>query len=269
MKLPITIKKRQSGYVLYTIVGILMLTISLLFLFFPFIPQVTSALSAEMLRTYMILGGGCTLFFAFATASFLFGAVSPPVALKITDDGVYDYTVAGVGAGFIPSDAIVSLKVFGDRRNTFLGIKLDGRYPDFLPSNKKVKKELLDNYAAGLPNIIIKQSDIRMEISELMNILLNAYTNEKSDEQTDTEKIDEESELFTQALLIDDEDELPPEEELLPHTEESYTPILISREKAERPMTKTIKTVDELLAELDIAPLSTGKKDTENESKSN
>lgn len=250
MKLPIIVKKRQHGYVLYTLVGVLMLAISLMFLFFPFIPRVANALSAELLRDYMILGGICTLFFAFATTSFLFGAIAPPNALKIVQSGFYDYTVAGKGVGFIPRGAIVSLKLFGDRKNTFLGIKLDSDFTNSLSADKRVKKELAENYLSGLPNVIIRQSDIRMTINELMNIMLELYADEDRPEDNEEKQAADEADIATDALLINDIDELPPKEERLPTGAEDYTPILVNENKTEKPR---ITTVDELLAELNIS----------------
>lgn len=250
MKLPIIVKKRQHGYVLYTLVGVLMLAISLMFLFFPFIPRVANALSAELLRDYMILGGICTLFFAFATTSFLFGAIAPPNALKIVQSGFYDYTVAGKGVGFIPRGAIVSLKLFGDRKNTFLGIKLDSDFTNSLSADKRVKKELAENYLSGLPNVIIRQSDIRMTINELMNIMLELYADEDRPEDNEEKQAADEADIAIDALLINDIDELPPKEERLPTEAEDYTPILVNENKTEKPR---ITTVDELLAELNIS----------------
>lgn len=249
MKMPIIVKKRQHGYVLYTLVGILMLTISLLFLFFPFIPKVANALPFEMQMGYMILGGVCTMFFAFATTSFLFGAIAPSNALKITQNGLYDYTVAGKGVGFIPCGAIVSLKLFGDRKNTFLGIKLDSDFTNSLSADKSVKKELTENYLSGLPNVIIKQNDIRMPINELMDILLELYADDNRSVDNGKEQAVTEISIPNEALLINDVDELTPKEEQLPNTAVDYTPILVKREKTEKPK---IKTVDELLAELNI-----------------
>lgn len=259
MKLPIIIKKRQQGYVLYTLVGILMLAISLLFLFFPFIPRVANTLSAELLRGYMILGGVCTLFFAFATASFLFEAIAPSNALKITQNGMYDYTVAGKGVGFIPGDAIVSLKLFGDRKNTFLGIKLDSDYTSSLSADKRVKDELSENYLSGLPNVVIRQSDIRMPIEELMNILLELFADDNQPEGDVKEQDGTDNDLAKGALLINDIEDLPPKEERLPNAEENYTPILVNHERTEKPR---IKTVEELLAELNI-PAPAQSKDEE------
>lgn len=249
MRLPIIVKKRQHGYVLYTLVGILMLAISLMFLFFPFIPRVANVLSAEMLRDYMILGGICTLFFAFATTSFLFGAIAPPNALKVMQSGFYDYTVAGKGVGFVPRGAIVSLKLFGDRKNTFLGIKLDSDFTNSLSADKRVKKELAENYLSGLPNVIIRQSDIRMPINELMNIMLELYADEDRPEGNEEKQADE-ADIATDALLVNDIDELPPKEERLPTGAVDYTPILVNENKTEKPR---ITTVDELLAELNIS----------------
>lgn len=252
MKQLMIVKKRQQGYILYTLVGILMLAISLLFLFFPFIPIVASTLSTEVLRGYMVLGGICTLFFAFATTSFLFGAISPPNALKITKGGIYDYTVAGIGVGFIPGDAIVSLKLFGDRKNSYLGIKLDSDYTASLSADKRVKKELSENYLSGLPNVVIRQCDIRMPINELMDVLLSLYADESREEKQTAPQ----PEIVHEALLVNDIDETPQQEERLPGAAENYTPILVNMEKPEKPK---IKTVDELLAELNIATPSQSK----------
>ncbi len=190
MKLPIVIKKKQALYPLYAVISAAMLCIALAFLFFPFIPAVTNALSSKTLTVYMVLGGVCTMFFAFTTSSIIFSIFSPPTAIRITQNGVYDYTVANIGAGFIAKDAILSLKTFGNNKSAFLGLRLDTKYLDTLSSNPKVRREINENTNSGLPAIIIKQADIRMPISELLKILLENYSEVSVDQKSKGKKPD-------------------------------------------------------------------------------
>lgn len=270
MKLPIIIKKRQASYPLYAAISIVMLCIALLFLFFPFIPVVTKAMSGTMITTYMIIGGVCTMFFAFTTSVIIFSIVSPPTAIKITKNGIYDYTMAGVGAGFIPKDAIISLKKFGSKNGQFLGIKLDTKYLDMLSSDKKVRQEISANINSGLPAVIIRQNDIRMSIDVLLSTVLEAYADvsvEKKIRESRLENVlpvqdiepititDDEPQSQNEAPVEDDNAICTVDEQdtainyktfSLPSVEDDYTPILVNPEKPR------IKTVDDLLAQLNI-----------------
>lgn len=279
MKLPIIIKKRQASYPLYTAISIVMLCIALLFLFFPFIPVVTKAMSSSMITAYMIIGGICTMFFAFTTSVIIFSIVSPPTAIKITKNGIYDYTMAGVGAGFIPKDAIISLKKFGSKNGQFLGIKLDTKYLDMLSSDKKVRQEISANINSGLPAVIIRQNDIRMSIDVLLSTVLEAYADvsvEKKIRESRLENVLPVQDIEPITITEDEhqsQKEAPAEDDnaictvdeqdttinyktfSLSSVEDDYTPILVNPEKPR------IKTVDDLLAQLNITKSAPSKAD--------
>ncbi len=273
MNLPIVIKKKQALYPLYLTISAVMLCISLLFLFFPFIDFVANALGGTMTTGYMILGCIGTLFFAFTTSSIIFTLVSPPTAIKISKNGLHDSTVAGVGAGFIPKDAIISLKTFGTGKGMFLGIKLDTKYLDTLSSNKKVREEISSNTSSGLPAIIIKQSDILMPISELLKNILEAYGDgSEATVQSEAATLEEifgvqdineavleeeiampESEMHPISIPADEQEQEQKTDDSINYTtfsplsvDDEYTPILVNPEKPR------IKTVEDLLAQLNI-----------------
>lgn len=287
MKLPIVIKKKQALYPLYAVISAAMLCIALAFLFFPFIPAVTNALSSKILTVYMVLGGVCTMFFAFTTSSIVFSIFSPPTAIRITQNGVYDYTVANIGAGFIAKDAILSLKTFGNNKSAFLGLRLDTKYLDTLSSNPKVRREINENTNSGLPAIIIKQADIRIPISELLKILLENYSEVSVDKKSKDKKPDTvlpKQSVDPISILEDDTTNMQMHPSVIPAVD--IGPISISnndnqksREKGAMDITETsisyktfslpsiddeytpilvtpkkprVKTVDDLLAQLNI-----------------
>lgn len=290
MNLPVIIKKKQGLYPLYAAISIAMLGIALLFLFFPFIPLVTNAMSSSEITVYMIIGGICTLFFAFTSSVIIFSIVSPPTAIKITKNGIYEYTVAGVGAGFIPKEAIVSLKKFGSDGRQFLGIRIDTKYLDVLSNDKKARLEISSNINSGLPAIIIRQNDIKMPINELLNIIMTVYADMNTEAKQQETKLD--SVMNVQDVepitITDDELEVAAEEQKitdhtvkqdeictvdeqdptisykpfsLPSTEDEYAPILVNPEKPR------IKTVDDLLAQLNIKPVKSSKEPVKEEFK--
>lgn len=189
MNLPLRIKKKQPFLKTFTILGIFMLILSLLCLFSPFIPSFDKAFNDKFELVYMIIGGICTPFFSFFTCYSIMTLISPQTALIIKDIGVYDYTMAGGGAGFIPAEAIVSLRVFGNNKKQYLGIRTNEDYNVNLGASTRAKREIRNNLESGMPAVIIKGSDIAIGIEKLQTLLLNAY-NRPTPSQKPSEGID-------------------------------------------------------------------------------
>lgn len=178
MKLPVNIKKKQSTMPIYSAIGLIMLCIALFCLFTPFIPPFSTKLSKDMQLVYMIIGGIGTMFFAFATSYTVFNIISPPVGVTISDEGIYEYTVAGCGAGFIPKEAIISLKTFGKDKRQYLGINISPQYISDLGEGNAAKKEIAHNMEAGIPAVIIRQSDVYITVSKMLKLITEAYGTE-------------------------------------------------------------------------------------------
>lgn len=264
MEFPIVIKKKQALLPFYAVISFIMLCISVLFLFFPFVQVFADAMSDRMLTFYMAAGAVCTLFFSFSFFTVIFGAISPAVGIRLTEKGICDYTVAGVGAGFIPKEAILSLRTFGNKKGRFLGIKIDPKYVDSLSSDRNVRRETDNNISSGLPAVVIRQCDIRMSVNELLRTILEAYS-VNDGESREAEAISPDVSEQADAPLIFHTDDLPeaekPEESPAPSTAKPI-PDNPPEERGEdkksgvsnvvkRPR---IKNVDELLAELNIVP---------------
>lgn len=295
MKLPINIKRKQANLPVYTIVSLIMLCIALFCLFLPFIPVFSDAVNKNMQTAYMILGGVGTMFFAFVTAYTVFNIISPSIGVTISNEGIYEYTVAEYGAGFIPKEAIVSLKTFGKDKKQYLGIVVAPEYTESLGECVAAKKEIRGNVEAGIPAVIIKQSDIYIPVSELFKIIKNAYdTKEKpeiieekpviknvSESNGDSKEDKEKRERFEKsfALLFDDNNEKTSTES----TEGFELLTALQKREAEEkkddkskeeetintsklpPPPNVIRTVDELLAQLNIP--STPRKNDGNDEK--
>jgi hypothetical protein len=186
MKLPINIKKKQTSMPVYAATSIIMLCIALFCLFTPFIAPFSTVLSKDMLTAYMILGGVTTMFFAFVTAYTVFSIISPPIGITVSEEGIYEYTVAGCGAGFIPKEAIVSLKTYGVDKKQYLGINVASAYVAELGEKLSAKREIMDNVDAGAPAVIIRQSDIYITVNKLLKILIDAYGTESTQPKSAT-----------------------------------------------------------------------------------
>ncbi|MBQ7047640.1 MAG: hypothetical protein IJN86_01690 [Clostridia bacterium] len=180
--LPYRIRKRIPKLVVFTVIGIIMLILALLCLFSPFISAFDGIFSPLMQKIYTIIGGVCTPFFLFFVFFSLLNMISPTDAIVITEKGFYERTMADGGVGFIPTKAIVSLKVFGNKKKQFLGIKLDDKYLDKLGKTKAAKRELKSNIESGMPAIIIRDCDISISIKELLDVMLKFFGSQENAE---------------------------------------------------------------------------------------
>jgi len=276
MKLPVNIKKKQSSMPIYSAVSLVMLCIALFCLFSPFIPPFSTGLSKSMQTGYMILGGIGTMFFAFVTSYTVFNIVSPPIGITVSEEGIYEYTVAGCGAGFIPKEAIVSLKAFGKDKRQYLGINVDSAHIGNLGEGLAAKREITNNMEAGIPAVIIRQKDIYITVNKLLKIIMEAYSNVEPsvkaplkpiENQVESEKIDVVN-LHTFDIpkvhdVIDDDTiktAITKEKRQINKTEAKFDVI---NKPYSAPNENVIKTVDELLEKLNISTKSKSKCETE------
>ena len=107
-------------------------------------------------------------------ASTIYRIIIPQNALVMDESGFCDYTVCNVGTGFVPWDNVLDIKVFGPENALLLGVtvrsleELDG-----VPSDK-VYREFAENAKTGVPEIIIKQSDIKIPLRQLERAMKRA-----------------------------------------------------------------------------------------------
>ncbi len=174
IKLPYKVKKKTPYTVTYTLIGFIMLAFALICLFSPFIPAF-NVFSSPMQRAYMIIGGICTPFFAFVICFSILNLTSPTDGIIITEKGFTERTMADGGVGFIPADAIISLKLFGNKKKQFLGIRLENDYLDTIGKTKKAKQEISSNIQSGMPAVIIRDCDISISVKELLDTMIYVY----------------------------------------------------------------------------------------------
>ncbi len=130
--------------------------------------------------TCMLIGAVGILFFLMCTMYLFFNLVSPSVGVSVNAKGVRDYTTAGKGAGFIPRESIVSLKLFGKDNKEFLGITILPDYIEALGLNNAAKREIQNNINSGTPAVVIRQADINVPIYKLMKLMVNKFENEQA-----------------------------------------------------------------------------------------
>lgn len=205
MKLPYIIKKRQKHLIAYVIVGLFMLTLSVVCLFFPFITVFKSVFSPKVKEIYMIIGCVCTPFYTFYTCYNFLNLISPPAGIILKKKGFYEHTMADGRVGFIPAEAVTSLKLFGNKSKRYLGIKISPNFIDELGESKKAKYELQNNMESGMPAIIIREKDITIAVSDLLSIMLELYSHNDV-ATTDTIPADN-------ALLLDEDPTISAEKE--------------------------------------------------------
>lgn len=113
---------------------------------------------------FLAVGGIGLLYFSYMLASSIYRIFIPQNAMLIDENGFCDYTVCQRGTGFVPWSNVESIKVFGPEDELLLGVTLKSidrleEIPD-----KRVYKELSDNMKTGVPEIILKQSDVKMPL---------------------------------------------------------------------------------------------------------
>lgn len=201
-KKDLRIKKKQQYLPFYIGFCIIMFGLGLFCLFLPYIAPYRDTFSATRKAVYLALGGLGTVYFAFLTSYLVFQLVSPPTALLISSKGLTDFTTSGKGAGFIPKDAIISLKVFGIKKKLYLGIKVsDDIVPD-LGLKPAAKREIQTNISSGMPAVIIKQSDVNVPIRKLLRLIVDrlATPAAKTEEATAQKKENHSPTIEAQAV---------------------------------------------------------------------
>ncbi len=205
----------------------------------------------------MLLSSACILFFLMCTLYLFFSLFTPTVGVSLNDSGVYDYTTADKGAGFIPKEAIVSLKMFGRENKEFLGISVLPDYVESLGLSRAAKREIQNNIASGTPAVVIRQCDINVPLTKLMKLMIKRFENNEANEEiiengnqaeiviTDEEQIDipKETEL-PDVLSLDGVEETAEERMSYQKANIDLTVLTVDTSS------KRAATIDEMLAEL-------------------
>ncbi len=203
VKLPYRIKKKIPFLAVYTIVSFIMLVISVMCLFSPFLPITKDVFSSTQQTVYMFIGGICTPFFTFFLCYSLLNTFSPSDGIVITEKGFYEKTMADGCVGFISASSIVSLKLFGNKKKQFLGVKIDSTAVENLGKTKRAKQEIFNNVECGMPAVIIRSCDISVPIRDVLNTMLQLYAKPKTDEETVSKDVVSIAETATDDAILE------------------------------------------------------------------
>ncbi len=172
MSKTVNVRKKHKMYPLYVGVSMLMLFASVFCLY---VAAFINAMNGVEQIICMLISAVGVLFFLMCTMYLFFNLFSPAIGVSVSSRGVRDYTTAGKGAGFIPKESIVSLKLFGRDNKEFLGITVLPDYVDGLGINAAAKKEIKNNIDSGMPAVVIRQADINVPIYKLMKLMVSKF----------------------------------------------------------------------------------------------
>ena len=164
------IQRRNASLPVMALLSLVMTGASVFCIAFPYVKKF------DELLFYCFTGVGVIglLYFSYMFASTIYRIIIPQNALVMDESGFCDYTVCNIGTGFVPWDNVLDIKVFGPENAPLLGItvrsleELDG-----VPSDK-VYREFAENAKTGVPEIIIKQSDIKIPLRQLERAMKRA-----------------------------------------------------------------------------------------------
>lgn len=172
MSKTVNIKKKHKMYPLFVGTSMFMLFVSAICLY---IAAYSGVMKGIEQLSYMIISAIGILFFLMCTMYLFFNLISPAIGVSVSAAGIRDYTTAGKGAGFIPKESILSLKLFGKDNKEFLGITVLPDYVDGLGLNKAAKREIQNNIESGTPAVIIRQTDVNVPLYKLMKLMVNKF----------------------------------------------------------------------------------------------
>ena len=164
------IQRRNASLPVMALLSLVMTGASVFCIAFPYVKKF------DELLFYCFTGVGVIglLYFSYMFASTIYRIIIPQNALVMDESGFCDYTVCNVGTGFVSWNNVLGIKVFGPENAPLLGItvrsleELDG-----VPSDK-VYREFAENAKTGVPEIIIKQSDIKIPLRQLERAMKRA-----------------------------------------------------------------------------------------------
>ena len=164
------IQRRNASLPVMALLSLVMTGASVFCIAFPYVKKF------DELLFYCFTGVGVIglLYFSYMFASTIYRIIIPQNALVMDESGFCDYTVCNVGTGFVSWNNVLGIKVFGPENAPLLGItvrsleELDG-----VPSDK-VYREFAENAKTGGPEIIIKQSDIKIPLRQLERAMKRA-----------------------------------------------------------------------------------------------
>ena len=157
------IQRRNASLPVMALLSLVMTGASVFCMAFPYVKKF------DELLFYCFTGVGVIglLYFSYMFASTIYRIIIPQNALVMDESGFCDYTVCNIGTGFVPWDNVLDIKVFGPENALLLGVTVSSLEElDGVPTDK-VYREFAENAKTGVPEIIIKQSDIKIPLRQL------------------------------------------------------------------------------------------------------
>ena len=129
---------------------------------------------------YFFYAAGVTgiIYFGYLAINQLITLISPGNAVVLTEDGFYDFTLSGGGAGFITWEAVTGTKLYGSKKGKFIGINILKPKKLFKNVKKKTYNEIISNIESEMPPIVIDCRGIEMtpeELAESINEYQRSY----------------------------------------------------------------------------------------------
>ena len=166
----IKIQRRNASLPVMALLSLVMTGASVFCIAFPYVKKF------DELLFYCFTGVGVIglLYFSYMFASTIYRIIIPQNALVMDESGFCDYTVCNVGTGFVSWNNVLGIKVFGPENALLLGVTVSSvEELDGVPSDK-VYREFAENAKTGVPEIIIKQSDIKIPLRQLERAMKRA-----------------------------------------------------------------------------------------------
>lgn len=167
------VKKSLGAFLLKGIFSLVMFLLSLCCCLLPKIFGVNADYTLYILIVGIL---GC-VYFSFFFMMVVISGIKPADALVLTESGIYDFvTYPGKGL-FIDWENVSSVKIIGSEKCPILGIELYDTEIFLGTVKKSIGNEIRANIEAGLPAIVIKQSDLATRLSQItpaFNDFINA-----------------------------------------------------------------------------------------------
>lgn len=164
-------RKRTKKYVIYKnrrpmalslVYSIVMLLVSFGCVVLPLIKD------TEFTKTVLCfaVGGTGIAFFCFFIFYFALQLSSKQPALVVTGEGVTVYTMKGKSC-FLPRADIVSIKVFGNKKNKYLGFVVDDISSIVGIEKRSIENIILRNHERDLPSVVISKREIYGDVRSI------------------------------------------------------------------------------------------------------
>ncbi|PKM63292.1 MAG: hypothetical protein CVU97_00925 [Firmicutes bacterium HGW-Firmicutes-21] len=158
------VKKGSGAFMIKGLFYLLMMLLALLCCLFPKLYNI-----AAEYRTYIVaIGFSACLYFTFMFVFTVYTGIKPFDALILTDNGIYDFVNYPRKGIFIDWANVSSVKIFGSQKAPLLGIELYDTDALIETVKKSIGNDIRTNVEAGLPAIVIKQSEIAPRLSQIL-----------------------------------------------------------------------------------------------------